>query len=80
MENSELQKLEIKGDPREFARRLCEPFFETGAETVWVSSCCGRAFAGLEPAKLCRACQKKPTNTPCTSLEHAQDLFAALAS
>jgi hypothetical protein len=37
-------------------QRLVTPFFEQGAEAVFLSVCCGRLYVGLTPPIKCRTC------------------------
>jgi len=43
-------------------RNLLPVYKQQGADTVYVVSCCGRVYIGLNPAKACRTCAQVPTN------------------
>jgi len=51
---------EIRGDLQEILERLTRPYFEQGAEEVFVSKCCGRVFVGTGKPQKCRSCTRKP--------------------
>jgi hypothetical protein len=46
-----------------------KPFFDQGAEKVFIVKCCGRVYVGLEPASKCRTCSKIPKNHEAKNLE-----------
>lgn len=41
---------------------LLVQFQGQGIEKVFMSSCCGRVYLGIDPAQKCRTCEKRPVN------------------
>lgn len=59
---------QIKGDPKDVLVKLVTPFFESGANPVFVASCCNRLFAGVTAPKQCRKCGGIPSAVAFASL------------
>ena len=53
---------------------LAKPFFDAGAERVFVALCCDRVFVGVSPAQRCKKCRGTPRNVECGSAEQAAQL------
>jgi predicted Zn-ribbon and HTH transcriptional regulator len=50
-------------------RRLVEPFFVEGQQTLQVSTCCGFIFVGVRPASRCKHCESIPSHFALSSLD-----------
>lgn len=58
----------IRGSSTDVGVRLAKPFFDQGATEVFMATCCGRLYAGIEPPKSCRGCQRTPIVVSFTSI------------
>lgn len=56
-------------------RNVLPVYKQLGVHTVYVVSCCGRVYVGLQIAKVCRTCAKAPVNhAVCTDGSDLQTL------
>jgi hypothetical protein len=60
------------------AKILSKPFFDQGAESVFMAQCCEKVYVGVEPADLCATCKTKPESYKAASAEEAESVVRNL--